>query len=507
MKNNNHSLTKRAGLIFFSQLLQQTARLIIGFVVTPIVIRGLGAELYGAWTMIQQSVGYLSLSDFRPMGTLKFTLAVRQHVDDPDEKRRQIGSALFTWILTLPLFLTLGGLAIYKLPLFIRVNPEYFKVLQFTIAIMVLSVAMNRVLSLPANVLRGMNLEYKAMGLNALIILFNGCLVALVVWMGWGLPGVAGATVIGLIISGLVRLYVAKGTISWFGISKPKKIEFIDFIKISAWLTFSGLGGLLLTASDLLIVGFLLGPESAAIYFTTGAAIRMTTDPLAQFIGSANIGLAGICGQGDWKRAMKIRTEMFTLGMAGITFLGAGILLLNKSFVGLWVGQKYFGGQVTTLLLILAAISRLFFRIDNILIAGMLEIKRMSVSMFIGGLCVMGLGFWLTSIWGLSGMAIATSVGYLSQLGYYQLIIKERAGLSLKPFFVRLARSFFSVIPIFVFCYIGYFFILLQEWLGFFFIAILISVVLLCYVWFLMLDFHDRNHIILRVKSSTGSVK
>lgn len=65
------SLTRRAGLTFVSSMLQQGARFLVGFVVTPIVIRGLGAELYGAWMMLQQTAGYLALSDLRPMGTLK----------------------------------------------------------------------------------------------------------------------------------------------------------------------------------------------------------------------------------------------------------------------------------------------------------------------------------------------------------------------------------------------------------------------------------------------------
>jgi hypothetical protein len=123
--NRQDSLTRRAGLTFISQILQQGARFIVGFVVTPIVIRGLGAELYGAWTMIQQSVGYLSLTDLRPMGTLKFTLAVKQHLDDVAEKRRQIGSALVIWACSLPLFVILGGVAIWKLPISIHVSPEY----------------------------------------------------------------------------------------------------------------------------------------------------------------------------------------------------------------------------------------------------------------------------------------------------------------------------------------------------------------------------------------------
>ena len=259
MKNKS-SLTYIAGLTFLSQLLQMVARLIVGFGVTPIVIRGLGAELYGAWSMIQQSLGYISLSDLRPMGTLKFTLATKQHINDPEEKRRQIGAALRVWLISFPIFCILGVIAVWKLPLFIHVKPQYHSAVQITIGIIIFCAAMEK-LSLPANTLRGVNLEYKAMGLNSAIILLNGFILVLVIKAGWGLPGVAGVSFVGIFISGLVRLWVARKALNWFGSSKPTKSELINFIKLTGWLSFSALGGLLFTSSDLLLIGHIMGPQ------------------------------------------------------------------------------------------------------------------------------------------------------------------------------------------------------------------------------------------------------
>ena len=501
MKNRQDSLTHRAGLTFISQILQQGARFVVGVVITPIIIRGLGAELYGAWTMIQQTIGYLSLSDLRPMGTLKFTLAVKQHLDDTAEKRRQIGSALVIWACSLPLFLILGGVAIWKLPVFIRVNPENVAQVRVAIAIVVVSIAMDKVLSLPATVLRGMNLEYKAMGLNAAIILLNGGLLAFVIWQGWGLPGVAGASVLGLVISGMVRLVVAKNALSWFGMSIPEKKELIEFAKLTAWLTLSALSGLLLTASDFLLVGFLLGPTAVTVYASTGAALRMTTEPLAQMLSAANPGLAGICGQGDWQRALRIRSEMFTLAIACMTFFGVGILALNQTFVGLWVGTEYFGGQVTNLFMVLAAFCKLFFRIDNQIITGMLEIKGMALAMSLCGGFVIVLGFGLTRIWGLTGMAIANLLGYAIQWGYYQVIIAQRSALPMQPFLIGLIKPIFAALPVFMISYFSVDFFLLQGWMTFFLIGTMISFMIFCYIWFVILNINARNNIIIRGKS------
>jgi hypothetical protein len=62
-QSSNKNLTRRAGLTLLSNLLEQGSNLVIGFVATPIIISGLGTELYGAWMMLQRTIGYLELSD------------------------------------------------------------------------------------------------------------------------------------------------------------------------------------------------------------------------------------------------------------------------------------------------------------------------------------------------------------------------------------------------------------------------------------------------------------
>ena len=189
-------------MTFASGLLQQGAKLIIGLVVTPIIIRGLGQELYGVWLMIKQSTGYTAQADLRPMATLKFTLGVRQHEHDFHQKRRQIGAAILIWGLTLPIIFTLGAGLLWAAPLFIHVPNEYILIVRVTLVLVVLQLAMERVLTLPDNVLRGMNLYYKAMGINATMVFCGGFLGAVAIWMGWGLPGVAAAGIIASVAAG-----------------------------------------------------------------------------------------------------------------------------------------------------------------------------------------------------------------------------------------------------------------------------------------------------------------
>src|SRR3954466_10663032 len=64
-------LARRAGLLWLGTAVQQLIRFASGFFLSPLIVRSLGIELYGAWTMIQQSTGYLTLSDLRPAASLR----------------------------------------------------------------------------------------------------------------------------------------------------------------------------------------------------------------------------------------------------------------------------------------------------------------------------------------------------------------------------------------------------------------------------------------------------
>jgi O-antigen/teichoic acid export membrane protein len=424
------SLTRRAMLTFVSNLLEQPARFVVGFLITPIIIRGLGPELYGAWTMIQQSVGYLTLSDMRPMGTLKFTLAVRQHVEDLAEKRRQVGAAIIIWAATCPVLLVVGAGIIWAAPFIIQTAPASVGLVRGALALVVLGVAIDRLVSLPANVLRGMNLDYKAMGLDAATTLVVGGLSVVAIRAGWGLLGVAGASMAAVLIPAAVCFAVVRRVLPWFGAARPTRAELGGFARLSGWLVLSALSGLLLNSSDLLLVGRILGPSVAAIYATTGAVLRLTTDPVSQLLSSGNAGISELCGRSEWVRISKLRSEMHVFAIGIMTVIGTGVIALNHSFMRLWVGTSFYAGDLTNLLLVLAALTTVLFRVDGVLVDSMLEFRPKAISTLAVGAMILILGASLTPRLGPAGMALAMVAGYLGLLVYLQLVIARRTGLS-----------------------------------------------------------------------------
>ena len=497
----NQTLSHKASLTFLSGLLQQSSRFLVGFLVTPIVIRGLGAELYGAYQMIRQTVGYLSLSDMRPMGTLKFTLAVRQHVEDVGEKRRQIGSALLLWAFSFPLFIAIGIIAIWLSPYLIHTAPDYYSAVRIALCIVFFGVALDRIVSLPGNVLRGMNLDYKGMGLNALTILIGGVFSLGAIWTGLGLPGVAGASVVGVAITGGARFLVAKKSLSWFGPSKPTRNEFFYFTKLSGWFFLYGLSNIMLSYSDLILIGYFLRPSAAAVYTATGLVLRMTTDPLATLLSSGGPGISGLCGEGAWHRILKARTDMYIFAMFGMALIGSGIIALNADFLFLWVSDGYFAGNITNILLVEVAFLKMLFRIDIVIVTGLLELRKQAISTLVSGITVIIIGGFLCRNFGMKGMAVGSFIGYIIQCAYLQVIISNHMRISFVPFWKSLFRLLLTIIFLQIVSYFLSKYYKLDSWFLFLVHSIILAMIIIFILYLIGLNKVQRSTINERLYS------
>jgi len=415
-------------------------RFLVRFIVTPILIRGLGEVLYGAWMMIQHAVSWLSIGDFRSMSTLKFTLAIRQHVENDDEKRRQVGAALFIWGAILPLMIILGTALIIFAPKIIQVPAEQQSLLRLSMGIMVAGGIVNRLLALPSNVLVGCNLHYKAFWVEPVKIILSGVLMVGAIKMGWSLSGVAGGFVLSTIVGGVFFFQVARKFVPWFGAKRPDSKLLRYFLRYTAWIFLSGLAWTFLTGSDVLLLGFLAGPAVVTVYTTTAAAARMTMEVLNRLSGASKAGIAGLCGEESWEVIESLRLEMQIFSITTITVAGCGVLVLNPAFLNLWIGEGFFLGQFANLMIVLACYFTLLFMVDNQILHGMLDFRNLTLLLSVGGIVLIGLGTPLTGEYGAVGMATALAISRLCAILISPIIISRKTGKPAAVYFREILR-------------------------------------------------------------------
>jgi O-antigen/teichoic acid export membrane protein len=442
------SLTARASRTFRGNLLQHGARVLVALAVTPLLIRGLGAERYGAWVMVQQTVGYLALGDLRPMGTLKITLAVQQHLHEVSRKRRQVGAALLTWLLSAPVLALLGGVLVWAAPLLVRTAPEHVGAVRAAMAITAGALILEALWSLPANVLRGMNLEYRAMGVQALVVLVTGAGTALAVLAGWGLAGVALTTVAGAAVGAAVRWPIMRRAVPWFGVERPRREELRQFVGLSAWSFAGALAYVVLMGSDFLLAGMVASTASVAMYAATGAVLRMAAEPLAQLLGSGNAGIHGLAGAGAVQRVQALRREMLSLALAGMTVLGAGVIVLNESFLRLWVGEGFYAGSLVNVLLVVISIQAVLFRVESSFTDSFLVLREKAIAMGAAGVLSIALAALLGLRMGLAGVALGMVLGRLGLTWYMPHVVRRRTGAAAGAPVLRVAAASAAVLAL-----------------------------------------------------------
>jgi O-antigen/teichoic acid export membrane protein len=460
------TLTGRASLNVLQSLLDYSVKLGVGLVLVPILVTGLGRTMYGVWEMLGRIAGYIEAADGRSTQALRLVIASEQASDDQAAKRRWVGSALTVWLRFIPLWATAAALLIWLTPTVLKLPVEYHTSVRLACALMMGAVVVAGLGSLPESVLRGMNLGYKRMGLQAGLSLVGGALFAGAVYLGAGLVGVAAAGLILAALTGLVFLVVVRRQVPWFGVDRPSRLEVSSVFGMSIWLVLGDLVSKVYATDALVLGGVLLSPSAVTTYVLTGYAARLALNLHTLAAESVMPGMAGVIGQRHFDRAGLLRRELLAITGIFVTAAGATILLWNRSFVHLWVGAENYAGAWTNLLIVLVTLQAAFIRCDAYVIDAALQPARRVQVGIVAGLLTLGLMIGLTHLAGMIGLCIGILLGRATQSVGYPLLVRECLNRSKELSLSWLARPLVVMALLFAgTSYLGER-VLLQNWLS-----------------------------------------
>lgn len=506
---SDKGLTKKAYLNALTSMLEYGASLLVGFLVTPLLVSGLGNYLFGMWQILNRMIGYINPVSGRPGFALKATLANQQASDDYEQKRRYVGSAALIWLMFLPILIGVGATVSWLAPIWLDVPAEVVWVVRAVAGLLVLNVILGAIVSVPQVTLQGENLGYKRMGMSALLVLAGGGFTWLALFLKTGIVGVAVALVATTVVNGLFFLGVARANAKWFGLAKPRLADTRQMLGLSGWFMGWNVVTTLLLASDVVVLGLFNSVESVTDYSLTKYAPETLIGVIVIVIFGIAPGLGGIVGTGDFERATRLRDEIHSFIWLTATTLGASILLWNRVFLTLWVGAPHYAGTLPNLLIALAAMQLAFVRSDGNIIDLTL---RMSQKVLLGLLSVtvsIVAASVLVGVYhlGIVGLCLGIMAGRLIVSVGYPLLISRFFGISISSRFGRALRPAFVTVLLFAFAVAvdasaslstgaG-----LAGWLFFFLLAALSGFVLLVVSFFVGLSDEQRRAMIRRVRA------
>ena len=369
-------LASKAYLNTLAGVLEYAARIVVAFVLTPVLVGQLGDYLYGALQVLIRATGYVSTASGRPSQALKWTIASLQGSATAGQKRRYVGSALAVWFLFLPVLLALGGLFTWFAPTLFGAPSELVGTIRLAAGLLVVEVIVITLVQVPRSVLIGENLGYKRMALSISMVFAKGGLVAIALYAGAGLAGVVSAYLVATLLTGVLMLHVTRANVPWFGIARTSRGDLRNFTGLSGWFFAWRLVSRSLETGDVILLGILGTLNMVTTYsltrFSSEGAMQLTV--LAVF--SAMPGLGGIIGSGNLEKAALVRSEIMSLTWIAMVPMGVAILVWNRSFVGLWVGSEHYAGGLITLLMVLMAIQIVLIRTDGSIIDLTLDLRR-----------------------------------------------------------------------------------------------------------------------------------
>jgi O-antigen/teichoic acid export membrane protein len=418
------ALTRRASLTALASLLDYFVKAGVSLVVTPILVGGLGRTMYGIWEMLGRIVGYMAATDGRPTEALRLVISQQQDLDTTI-KRRSVGAALVVWLLMIPLVALVGGILAWFAPHLTHAPLEHYTEVRIACAFLVASFVFTGLAAIPESVLRGMNLGYKRMGLQASLSIVAGGLAAWAVQAGYGLPGVGVSQIVRAAIIGLCYWLLVRKYVAWFNVSRPTKADIKGLFGMSVWLSAGDLLSKLLLASDVLILGWVVAPAAVTTYVLTGYAARTGLGIFVFTAGSAMPGYGGVLGQGQIDRAVQLRRELLTLTWLFTTVVGATTLAWNHSFLSLWIGARNYAGPWVDLFIVMVVAQTAFIRTDSYIIDAALRPKSRVIMGAFTVVATLGLGITLTHAFGILGLTIGMLLGRGIQSISYPIIARK----------------------------------------------------------------------------------
>lgn len=368
--------TQKASLNALASSLEYAAQIAVGFVVTPLILAGLGSHLFGLWQILSRLAGYVKAASGQPASALKWTIASQQASTDYDDKRRSVGKAIVVWLLFLPLLALLGGVLAWYAPALLRAPAELSWVLRVTGALLVANLIVTALTGVPRSVLHGENLGYKRMSFSAALVILGGVLALVAMHFNTGLIGLAVGLLVTALLSGAIFLKVARSSLPWFGVIVPPFAEIRGYLRLSGWFLAWRLVSEVMRSGDIVELGILTSAEMVTTYTLTRYASQTVVQVTAVLVFSALPGLGGIIGTGDLQKAVRVRNEIMSITWVAAVPTVVTILLWNRTFLGLWVGAEYYAGSIPTLVVVLMVMQFVFIRNDANIIDLTLNLRR-----------------------------------------------------------------------------------------------------------------------------------
>jgi len=334
---------------------QSVLGILASFFITRLLVRTLGADLYGTWLATGGLLGYAALADLGIFGVMPWLFAEADGVKDSARKRELIANGLLAGAGAGLLYTAVAGGVWLLLPRLAHLDVQDIARLRGPIVVVVLTTALGYPLRLFSALRSGLQ-DFKFLGtVQVASTLANAALTYTLLRSGLGLYSVAiasGVLPILTSICALVRTIQLDRTIL-YTLPRPSLRGTRPILTSGTGGWMAALGWQMAAATDSIVIAY-LGYRQLVPTFAITSRLGLTLMQFAWTLpDSALIGLASLGAEGDRARTADVVQSLIRLTLIPVGAIACVTFATNSAFVRLWVGADLFGGELLNALLVL----------------------------------------------------------------------------------------------------------------------------------------------------------
>jgi O-antigen/teichoic acid export membrane protein len=415
-------------------------QVIVTFALTPFVLRSLGAEGYGVWSVAVGLSGYYGLLDFGIRSGLTQFIARHNAVGDQEK----VNESVSTGVAALAVLGVAGAVATCLLS---SRAAGWFGVAAAdapsagrAVLLLGLGVSAQFVLFPFSAVLTALQRFDVANGIGVATRLGTAAATWWILSQGGGLVGLAAVTAAGSLVDYLLRVVAAFRLMPQLRI-RPERASMVAMrclLVYGVWNIVIAGGIRLISYSDILVIGACLGAAAATPFALAANVVNYFAQmliPVAQVFFPA---FAGLDARGDLKRvrALYISGSRLMLTLASVSATAATVWAAD--FFQLWIGS----GRPSTLtptifrVLLAAAVFSTWQRLGCQVLLGMGRVRTLAGLIFMEAAANLALSLWLVYALGPVGVAIGTLAPVaVFALMVHPAIVSRRIRLPLRDYY------------------------------------------------------------------------
>lgn len=503
------SRAKSAFLGSVSSHVFMVLNMLISIIITPLILKFLGKEDYGFYTILFQIIGYLSILDFGLGGSVTRSLASNR--GDDDASKSAVNNIISTSFFT---YSALGTIVIILGFCFAPLMPSYFEMgtaLRLIAVPITLTLSIFIGLQFPLKVFSSIFYAHQRQLLSntvgAVITLLNTILPVVFLYFDQGLWSFVYTNILCSLVSIimtliLMRKYYPYLKISWRFFSKDLLKELFNF---GFFLFLGSVSYQIVFFTDRFFIGSFVSLGAATMFALSVKAPEILRELIFKITDNALPAMVEISTKENETKSKTIHQKLLliTVCLSAISFWL--VFILNQWFLMLWVGHQYFVGQSILLLALIIMVQHNILHVSSLSLFGIGIVKGISFMGFVEALFNLGLTIWLGKQYGIAGILIATIIAsWLSVMWYVPYTTMKHLKISLQEYIFQpllIPLFIISAIGLCIYFLTNYLFAFVAvTWVSFVAVSIIIALILAFFTWILFLQKALLDYIPLRLR-------